>query len=178
MAAGEYVSMKSQREIYEHQIALEKAELEEWPEEEEEELAMIYEAKGLPRLDAERVAAHLMANPELALDTMIREELGLNPDDLGSPSGTAISSFVAFAAGAVVPILPYLAGAGGVGAGGQAFILSAIVSGAGLFIVGAAVALASGRGVVFGGVRMLAVGAAAAAVTFGIGTLIGHQVLS
>jgi len=181
MAAGEYVSMRSQREIYEHQIGLEKAELEEWPEEEEEELAMIYEAKGLPRKDAERVAAHLMANPELALDTMVREELGLNPDDLGAPWAAAISSFVAFAAGALLPILPYLLGAAGGaagGTGGQALLLSAIVSGIGLFLVGAAVALASGRGVMFGGMRMVLIGGAAAAVTYGIGTLIGTQVLN
>jgi VIT1/CCC1 family predicted Fe2+/Mn2+ transporter len=173
MASGEYVSMRSQREIYEHQIALEKAELEEWPEEEEEELAMIYEAKGLPRADAERVAAHLMANPELALDTMVREELGLNPDNLGAPWGAAISSFIAFAAGAVLPVLPYL-----VGAGSQAFVLSAVVSGAGLFIVGAVVALASGRGVMLGGLRMLLIGGVAASVTYGIGTLIGTQVFN
>lgn len=170
MAAGEYVSMRSQREIYEHQIRLEKAELEEWPEEEEEELALIYEAKGLPRRDAERVAAHLMANPALALDTMIREELGLNPDDLGSPWAAAISSFVAFAGGAILPVIPYLAGAGG-----SAFVLSAVVSGVGLLLVGGVVALASGRGVTWGALRMLLVGGAAAAVTFGIGTLIGVQ---
>lgn len=172
MAAGEYVSMRSQREIYEHQIRLAERRLDEQPGENADEIALIYEAKGLPREEARSVAGHIMGNTRLALDTIARERLGLNPDDLGSPWGAAVSSFVSFSAGAVLPILPYLAGAGG-----MAFILSAIVSAAGLLVVGGAVAVASGRGVVWGALRMLVIGGAAAAVTFGIGTLIGVGVL-
>ena len=93
MAAGEYVSVRSQREVFEYQLALEKAELAEYPDAERRELAVIYEAKGLAPEDADRIARTLIANPELALDTMAREELGLNPDELGSPWGAAISSF-------------------------------------------------------------------------------------
>ena len=173
MAAGEYVSMRSQREIYEYQIQLEKTELEEWPEEGQKDITRTYEAKGLPIADAQRVAKHIMTNPALALETMIREHLGLNPENLGSPWGAALSSFFAFSAGAILPVLPYLAGGGEL-----AFTLSSVVSGLGLAIVGAGVALASGRKVVWGALRMLLIGGAAAAVTFGIGTLIGGQVLN
>ena len=172
MAAGEYVSMRSQREIYENQIRLAERRLSERPADNAAEIALIYEAKGLPRAEAASVAGHLMGNTRLALDTIARERLGLNPDDLGSPWGAAASSFVSFSAGAVLPILPYLAGAGGL-----AFTLSAVVSAAGLLVVGGAVSVASGRGVIWGGLRMLLIGGAAAAVTFGIGTLIGVEVL-
>ena len=173
MAAGEYVSMRSQREIYEHQIRLAERNFDEQPGEKADEIALIYEAKGLPRAQARSVAAHMMANTQLALDTIVREQLGLNPDDLGSPRGAAVSSFVSFSAGAVLPILPYLAGAGGL-----AFILSAIISAVGLLVVGAGVGVASGRGLMWGGLRMLLIGGAAAAVTFGIGKLIGVGVLN
>ena len=172
MATGEYVSMRSQREIYENKIRLAERRLDEQPGESAEAIALIYEAKGLPRAEASSVAGHIMGNTRLALDTIAREQLGLNPDDLGSPWGAAASSFVAFSAGAVLPIIPYLAGAGGL-----AFILSAIVSAVGLLVVGGAVAVASGRGVMWGGIRMLLIGGAAAAVTFGIGKLIGVGVL-
>ncbi len=168
MAAGEYISMRSQREIYEHQIALTDRRLAERGDGGADEIAEIYEAKGLPAAEARRVAERLAADAPLALDTIVRERLGLNPDDLGSPWGAAASSFASFSVGAVVPLLPYLAGAGGL-----AFILSAVVSGMGLVLVGAAVALASGKGVAWGGLRMLAIGGAAAAATYGIGTLIG-----
>ncbi len=108
MASGEYVSVRSQREFFEHQLNLERAELEEFPDAERVELAVIYEAKGLSPDDADRIARTLIADPELALDTMAREELGLNPDDLGSPWGAAIASFVAFSGGAIIPVLPLL----------------------------------------------------------------------
>ena len=168
MATGEYVSIRSQREIYENKIQLAERRLDERPGESAGEIALIYEAKGLPRAEASSVAGHIMGNTRLALDTIAREQLGLNPDNLGSPWGAAASSFVSFSAGAVLPIIPYL-----VGAGGLAFILSAIVSAVGLLIVGGMVAVASGRGVMWGGLRMLLIGGAAAAVTFGIGKLIG-----
>src|SRR5438067_1035720 len=98
MAAGEYVSVQSQRELYEHQIALERDELKQYPEAEAQELALIYAAKGLPKREAGRLAQRMVADPEHALDTLAREELGLNPDELGSPLGAAASSFVSFAA--------------------------------------------------------------------------------
>src|SRR5205085_3077053 len=108
MAAGEYISMQSQRELYERQIALERAELEAMPEEEEAELAAVYRSKGFTDEEAQRIAHRIFGDPEAALNTLIREELGLDPDQLGSPYGAAAGSFVAFALGAVVPVVPYL----------------------------------------------------------------------
>src|SRR5437660_5008790 len=108
MAAGEYVSVRSQREMYEHQIGLEKAELGEYPAEEAEELALIYAARGMNRADAHALAERTIADPRLALDTLAREELGLNPEDLGSPWGAALSSFFSFGAGALVPLAPFV----------------------------------------------------------------------
>jgi len=168
MAAGEYISMRSQRDIYEHELAKERIELIEWPEEELEELELIYQAKGLSAEEASTVAHRVMANPEVALDTMAREELGLDPSELGSPRGAAIASFIAFVGGALVPIAPYL-----LQTGDLAFSLSAGLSAAALFIVGAALASMLGRPAWWGGLRMLLAGGAAAAVTYGIGTLVG-----
>jgi vacuolar iron transporter family protein len=171
MAAGEYVSVRSQREVYEYQIGLEREELEQYPQAEADELALIYEAKGLPREDARRLAQTLIADPERALDTLAREELGLNPDELGSPTGAAVSSFLAFAAGAVIPLLPHL-----LADGGTALYGSIALSGVALFGVGAALSLFTGRGALVSGLRMLAIGAAAGAATFAIGGLIGVTV--
>ena len=168
MAAGEYISMRSQRDIYEHELAKERIELIEWPEEELEELELIYQAKGLSAEEASTVAHRVMADPEVALDTMAREELGLDPSALGSPRGAAVASFLAFVGGALVPIAPYL-----LQAGDLAFSLSAGLSAAALLIVGAALALISGRPAWWGGLRMLLAGGAAASVTYGIGTLVG-----
>src|SRR5437763_1515453 len=112
MAAGEYISISAQREMFERQIELEREELEVAPEEEEAELALIYRAKGIPQEDAENLAHRLMRDKTVALDTLTREELGLDPGELGSPWGAAISSFVSFAFGALVPLLPYLLGLG------------------------------------------------------------------
>ena len=167
MAAGEYVSMRSQRDIYEHEIRKEEIELREWPEEEEEELVLIYQAKGLSPEESRRVARQLMADPAVALDTMAREELGLDPTQLGSPWGASISSFVSFVAGASVPILPYV-----LGEGDLAFVLSAALSAAALVTVGGLMGLLSGRNVGWGALRMLLAGGAAASVTFGVGSLI------
>ena len=108
MAAGEYVSVRSQRELFEHQIALERDELRQYPEAEAQELALIYAAKGLPRKEATKLAKQIVADPEHALDTLAREELGLDPAELGSPIGAAGSSFLAFAAGAALPLVPFL----------------------------------------------------------------------
>jgi VIT1/CCC1 family predicted Fe2+/Mn2+ transporter len=168
MAAGEYISMQSQRELFERQIALERAELQEMPEEEEAEMAALYRSKGFPPDEAEKIAARLFENPELALDTLIREELGLDPSELGSPVGAATGSFVAFALGAAVPVLPYL-----LASGSGAFVASIVLSLLALFMVGAAVSLLTGRGFLFSGARQVLIGAAAATVTFAVGSLIG-----
>jgi vacuolar iron transporter family protein len=168
MAAGEYISMQSQRELFERQIELERAEMEAMPEEEERELAAVYMAKGLPPDEAARVAHRLMQDPETALDTLVREELGLDPDELGSPWGAAAGSFTAFSVGAFVPVLPYL-----IGDGFEAFAASLGASLVALFAVGAAVSLLTGRSALFSGFRQLGIGAGAAAITFVVGTIIG-----
>lgn len=172
MAAGEFVSMSAQRELYERQIALEAEELRVAPEEEREELSLLYQAKGVPEEEAERMAARLLADPAVALDTMAREELGLDPASLGSPVGAALSSLVAFAVGAVLPVVPYLFAGSGL-----AFALSCLFSALGLIAVGAALTLFTGRNPVGGATRMLAIGAVAAAVTFVVGRLIGVGVV-
>ena len=117
MAAGEYVSVRSQREMFEHQIGLERDELAQYPEEEAEELALIYAARGLAREDAQKLAKAIIADPAQALDTLAREELGLNPEELGSPWGVAIFSFLSFAAGALMPLAAVLRPQRGLGAG-------------------------------------------------------------
>ena len=171
MAAGEYISMQSQRELYERQIALERAEIEAMPEEEQAELAAIYKAKGFTEEEAARVAARLFRDREAALDTLIREELGLDPDQLGSPWGAAFGSLVAFGAGAAVPVLPYL-----VASGGPAFVASIALSLVAMFVVGIGISLLTGRSALFSGARQVFIGALAAAVTFFVGRLIGVAV--
>jgi VIT1/CCC1 family predicted Fe2+/Mn2+ transporter len=168
MAAGEYISMRSQREMYEYQIGLERKELAQYPDEEAEELALIYTARGLAREEAVALAKSSLADPESALDTLAREELGLNPDELGSPWGAAIASFASFAIGALVPLLPYL-----VLARGPALYTSIGITGAALFGVGAIISLFTGRSAVRDGLRMLAIGGAAGALTYGFGSLLG-----
>jgi VIT1/CCC1 family predicted Fe2+/Mn2+ transporter len=169
MAAGEYVSMRAQRELFERQIELERAELESVPEEEAKELSLIYQAKGLPREEADQVAERLMQNPDIALDTLVREELGLDPSELGSPWGASGGSFVAFAFGAIVPVFPFFFGSAAVGV----IALSSVLSALALFGVGAGVSLFTGRSPSYSGARQVALGAAAAIVTFAIGSLIG-----
>ena len=168
MAAGEYVSVRSQREFHEYQITLEREELDQYPQEEAAELALIYQAKGVAEAEARRMAQALIRDPDRALDTLAREELGLNPDDLGSPWGAAVSSFLAFAVGAVVPVLPYL-----LLASPNAFTGVLLASGISLFGVGAAISLFTGRRAVLGGLRMLAIGAAAGAATWYVGGALG-----
>ncbi|MCH8051926.1 MAG: VIT1/CCC1 transporter family protein [Chloroflexi bacterium] len=169
MAAGEYVSMRSQRELFERQIELERQELEISPEEEERELSLIYQAKGLRKDEADITAARLMEDPEIALDTLVREELGLDPSQLGSPWGAAISSFLAFAVGAFVPVIPFLFGEASTGY----VVASAGLSAVALFAVGAGVSLFTGRSALYSGARQVAIGAGAATVTFVIGGIIG-----
>ncbi len=166
MAAGEYVSMRSQRELYEYQIAQERDELVRYADEEAQELALIYNARGLPMDEAHSIARKLISNPDVALDTLAREELGLNPDDLGSPWGAALWSFLAFSLGAVLPLLPFVAGYGA-----DAIPAAAVLAGLALFGVGGTLSLFSGRSVALGGLRMLLIGALAATATYLIGSL-------
>jgi VIT1/CCC1 family predicted Fe2+/Mn2+ transporter len=168
MAAGEYVSMRSQREMFEYQIGLERAELDQYPQEEAAELALIFEHKGMDKVEAKKLADKLIADPDRALDTLAREELGLNPDDLGSPWGAAISSFLAFAAGAILPLLPFLF----LGPKQGLFVAVGLTAAA-LFAVGAALSLFTGRNAWLGGLRMLGIGGAAGAATYLIGKVLG-----
>ncbi len=168
MAAGEWISVKSQRELYEREIDVERAELAEFPEEEREELELIFRAKGMSAEQAASAVAEVMADPDIALDTLVREELGLDPADLDSPWVAAGSSFAAFAVGATIPVLPFvLAG------GTRAVFASAVFSALALFGVGAALSLFTGRSSLRSGLRMLAIGVVASAVTYAIGTLVG-----
>jgi VIT1/CCC1 family predicted Fe2+/Mn2+ transporter len=171
MATGEYVSVKTQRELLEHQIALEQHELDTMPEEEITELAAIYEAKGLSADAAHSVAARLIADPKQGLDTLAREELGLNPSELVSPVSAALASFASFAAGAVIPLVPFLLPTPQPGLWG-----SIIAMEAGLLIVGGLMSLFTGRGVLWSAFRMALLGSAAAAATFVIGRLLGVAV--
>ncbi len=172
MALGEWLSVQSSRELFSHQIKVEAGEIEESPEEEIGELALIYEARGLSREQAENMARQLMSNPDNALDILSREELGVNPEELGGSAWeAAITSFLLFAVGAIVPVFPFI-----FFSGFSAVIASILFSAVGLFILGAIVTLFTGRGVLYSGARMVIFGLLAAAVTFGIGRLIGVSV--
>ena len=168
MAAGEYISVRSQREMYEFQIAQEREELRLYPEEEAEELALIYHARGADLEDARAFADKLVQDPKTALETLAREELGLDPDNLGSPWGAASSSFLSFAFGAALPLIPFL-----IGIEAHAVLAAALIAGAALFLVGATLSLFTGRSAVGSGLRMAMIGGAAGAATFGIGSLFG-----
>ena len=168
MAAGEYISMQSQREAYQREIALEATELREDPESEAEELALIYRAKGLDAEEAKKVAATIIADRDAALDTLAREELGLDPGELGSPRLAALSSLIAFALGAVVVVLPYL-----FASGLTALIAAIALAALALFGIGATLGTLNGRGALWSGTRQLLIGGSAALLVFGIGHLIG-----
>ncbi len=168
MGAGEYISVRSQKEMFEHQIDLEKKELEEYPEEETQELTMIYEAKGLSHEEAKSLAEKLISNPDRALDTLAKEELGLNMDELGSPLGAAFFSFFSFSIGAFVPLLPFLIWKGNVG-----LQVTIVLSSVSLFLIGATLSLFTGRRGIYSGLRMLLIGAIAGAATYFIGKLLG-----
>lgn len=171
MSAGEYVSVRAQRELFEQQIAMEKQELEMSPKEEEEELSLIYQAKGIPEEEASLLARRIIENPKTAIDTLAREELGLDPSELGSPWGAAISSFLAFVSGAIVPVIPYMATSKT-----TAVVVSASLSGLALFGVGALLSIFTARGAVSSGLRMLLIGLLASTVTFTVGWLVGVSV--
>jgi VIT1/CCC1 family predicted Fe2+/Mn2+ transporter len=169
MAAGEYTSVKSQTELMRAEIAVERRELTRNPEGERAELAALYRSRGLEPELAERVADRLSADPEQALRVHVREELGVDPDDLPSPKLAAASSFLAFALGALVPLVPFLFGASGL-------TVAVVVSVLGLFGFGAIVAHMTARPWWYGGLRQLVLGVGAAAVTFGVGNLLGVAV--
>ena len=171
MAAGEWVSVQSQRELYEREIAVEREELSAFPEEELEELILIYQAKGLSDDEAKALAGRIMRRPESALDTLTREELGLAPGDLGSPWVAAVSSFGAFAIGALIPVLPFL-----LGSGTTALIVAIGLSAVTLFMVGSAIAILTGRSPVRGGLRMVAIATVVGLASHLIGRLIGKGV--
>lgn len=168
MAAGEYVSMRSQREMFEYQIGLERDELAQYPSEEAAELALIYRARGMSEEEAGALARRMIADPEMGLDTLAREELGLNPEELGSPWIAALSSFFSFVAGGTIPLLPYL-----FAVKHHPLLVSMVLAGAALFAVGAVLSLFTGRRALWGGFRMLGIGGAAGAVTYLIGKLLG-----
>jgi VIT1/CCC1 family predicted Fe2+/Mn2+ transporter len=168
MATGEFVSVRSQQELADAEIALERAELVRVPEAEEAELAAIYRGRGLTPELARQVAHELSRDPEVAWRVHAREELGIDPDNLPSPWTAAFASFVAFALGALVPLLAYL-----VDLGDSSFVVAAVASAASLFGVGAFVSRFTGRSLWFSGSRQLLLGAVAAVVTFAVGTAVG-----
>lgn len=168
MAAGEYVSVRAQKEFFEYQIGLERKELDQYPQEEAAELALIYTAKGVPREEAQRMAQRLISDPDKALDALAREELGLNPQELGSPLAAALSSFTAFSVGAAVPLAPYL-----LLDAETAILGTVVVTAIGLFGVGSAISLFTGKQAWRGGLRMLAIGGGAGLLTWLIGRALG-----
>ncbi|CAN5778015.1 hypothetical protein BH23ACT10_BH23ACT10_37690 [soil metagenome] len=172
MAMGEWVSVQSSREAAEHQMEIESDELDTFPDEELEELRLIYQAKGLSVEEATALADNLMDDRQAMLDVKAREELGIDPDELGgSPAVAAWSSFLLFAIGAIVPVIPYL-----FTEGGAAVMLAVLGSGIGLFALGAATTIITGRSAPRSGLRQLLIGWAAAALTYGIGAAIGVSI--
>ena len=173
MALGEWLSVQSARELHANQIATEADELEAFPEEEEEELRLIYEAKGATPDEARQLAARIIAGDRaVALDTMAREELGVDPNELGGSAWVAaVTSFVLFALGAILPVVPFL-----LTSGTAAIVTAAVLSAAALFGIGAAITLLTGRNPWISGLRQVGFGLAAAAVTFGIGALLGTAI--
>jgi VIT1/CCC1 family predicted Fe2+/Mn2+ transporter len=172
MALGEWLSVQSSRELYQHQLTIEKDEIATIPEEEVEELSLIYQARGIEERQAHHLAGQIMQDQANALDTMAREELGLDPRGLGGSAWeAAITSFILFALGAIIPVIPFT-----FMTGIPAIITSLIFSALGLFIIGASITLFTGRGVLFSGARQVGFGLLAAAATYLIGRLIGVNI--
>jgi VIT1/CCC1 family predicted Fe2+/Mn2+ transporter len=172
MALGEWISVKSSQELYENQMNLEMEELEVNPEGEEKEIALIYMSKGIPERQARNMASEIIKDKSKAHEILVKEELGINSEDLkGSAMEAAITSFLLFALGAIIPVLPFF-----FLSGFNAVILSTVVSAIGLFIIGSAITLFTGKSIWFSGMRQVIFGLAAAAITYGIGSLIGVQV--
>jgi VIT1/CCC1 family predicted Fe2+/Mn2+ transporter len=172
MALGEWLSVTNAREFACSQIAQEKEEIEETPDAERKELALIFQAKGLPRDDAQRVATNLMRDKRAALDTLAREELGIDPAEMGgNPWSAAVLSFALFSAGALFPVVPFFFAGGATG-----MTWSAALSVVALAVIGLATSLFSGRGPMYSAIRQVVIGAVAAAVTYIIGALIGVSI--
>ena len=171
MAVGEYISVASQRDLLARQVELERRELQDTPEEEAAELTSIFMQKGLSAELAARTASELLKDPEQALDTLVREELGLDPNDLGSPVGAALSSFAMFAVGAFIPVVPFL-----ITAGTLAVIAAAVLSGVVLGLVGGLVGFLSGGSIWRAAGRMVGLAAVAAGITFAVGRVFGAVV--
>jgi len=172
MSIGEWVSVQSARELYQQQIAIERQELQEAPQEEQEELALIYQSKGIDEGTAKELASNLMRQSGTALDTLAREELGIDPKELGGSAwGAAITSFFLFAIGAIIPVFPFLFTTGWV-----AVVISLALSVLGLFGIGAGVSLTAGSPLWKAGVRQVLLGLLAAGITFGLGKLIGSAI--
>lgn len=168
MAAGEFISMQVQREVFEKQIEVERHELATIPEEEKMELQYLYQSKGIPAESARQMSEAVMKDPQLALETHAREELGIDLEELGSPVGAAVSSFLSFVGGAILPVLPYI-----FSGGETAFWWSIGLSSVGLLSIGAALSLFTGINWLYSGLRMLVIGGLAAAVTYFVGYLFG-----
>ncbi|HPC40701.1 MAG TPA: VIT1/CCC1 transporter family protein [Spirochaetota bacterium] len=169
MALGEWLSVQSSRELYQHQLDVEKHELATIPEEEKEELGLIYQAKGIDAETARKLADRLISDPSTALDTLAREELGIDPDELGGSAWeAAFTSFALFMVGAIIPVVPYVFFTGMTGV-----IVSAAFSTVGLFIIGAIITLMTGRNPIASGLRQVLFGLVTATVTFSIGHFIG-----
>jgi VIT1/CCC1 family predicted Fe2+/Mn2+ transporter len=172
MALGEWVSVTSSRELAQRELETERGEIELEPEDEREEIELLYRAKGLSDADAKALSAELMAKPGAALDVLAREELGIDPDELGgSPVTAAATSFLLFAVGAAIPVIPFL-----LARGTTAIVTSIAISAVALFAIGAAITLFTGRSVLRTGVRQVVLGLGAAGLTFGIGRLVGVAV--
>ena len=168
MAAGEYISMTAQTELLERELRMERIELARRPEHERRELVEIYLARGVDAQTAEELATQLMRNPEQALETHAREELGIDPRSLGSPLGAALSSFLSFTVGALVPLVPWF-----FGGGTAAVVASVLVGTLAALGVGAALARFTGRSVLFSALRQLTLSAVPASLTYVIGSVVG-----
>jgi VIT1/CCC1 family predicted Fe2+/Mn2+ transporter len=171
MAAGEYLSMKAQTELFEAELDLERREISRRPESERRELAAIYRSRGVDQQTADKLATEMHRDPDLALETHAREELGINPDSLGSPITAAVSSFLSFAVGALVPLIPWF-----FGRGDGAVLVSVVLGAVAAVVVGAALSRFTRRSALFSAARQLAVVAAAAGITYGIGRALGTSV--
>lgn len=169
MALGEWISVQSTRELYKKQICTEKDEIASAPEEEIEELVLIYQARGMDQTAARKVATRLMSNPDTAIDALARDELGIDPEKLGGSTWeAATTSFLLFAAGAIIPIIPFV-----FLHGTTAVIMSATLSAVGLFAIGSAITIFTGRSILYSGIRQVLFGLVAAAAVFLVGHLIG-----
>ena len=172
MALGEWISIRSSQELYENQMQIEMEELESNPEGERKELVLIYIAKGIPAEQAENMAAAIMDDKDHAHEILVREELGINAEEIkGSAIEAAVYSFILFSFGAIIPVLPFI-----FSSGLSAVFYSVGASALGLFVIGAAITLFTGKNVWYSGFRQVFFGLAAAAITFGIGKIIGVSV--